>query len=87
MESNFILLLLVAICYGQPDRYLQIYPPIINSTDSRTPLTFALLMSFEGVITSGAVAGVQVALDTINNDPGFLPGYSLHYALSDSRVN
>ena len=45
-------------------------------------------MSFGGNIdSSGAVPGVRVALDRINNDTSLLPGYSLHYALSDSRVS
>ena len=81
------LLLISAFCYGaQPDGYLQIYPPY-NETDPRTPLTFALLHSFGGsFVSSGAVAGVQVALDVINSNPEILPGYSLHYTLTDSQV-
>ena len=81
------LLLILAFCYrAQSDRYLQIYPPY-NETDPRTPLTFALLHSFGGsFVSSGAVAGVQVALDVINSNPEILPGYSLHYTLTDSRV-
>ena len=44
-------------------------------------------MSFGGNIdSSGAIPGVRVALDRINNDSNLLPGYSLHYALSDSQV-
>ena len=66
--------------------YLQIYPPV-NESDTRTPLYFALLQSFGGQYNgSGAVAGLQVALDRINSDPTLLPGYSLHYALTDSQV-
>ena len=81
------LLLILAFCYrAQSDRYLQIYPPY-NEADPRTPLTFALLHSFGGsFVSSGAVAGVQVALDVINSNPEILPGYSLHYTLTDSRV-
>ena len=81
------LVLISAFCYGaQPDGYLQIYPPY-NETDPRTPLTFALLHSFGGsFVSSGAVAGVQVALDVINSNPEILPGYSLHYTLTDSQV-
>ena len=66
--------------------YLQIYPPV-NESDTRTPLYFALLQSFGGQYNgSGAVAGLQVALDRINSDPTLLPGYSLHYTLTDTQV-
>ena len=63
------------------------YPPL-NESQGLTPLVFGLIMSFGGNIdSSGAVPGVRVALDRINNDTSLLPGYSLHYALSDSRVS
>ena len=66
--------------------YLQIYPPI-NENDTRTPLYFALLQSFGGQYNgSGSVAGLQVALDRINNNPNLLPGYTLHYTLTDTQV-
>ena len=66
--------------------YLQIYPPI-SENDTRTPLYFALLQSFGGLYNgSGSVAGLQVALDRINNDPNLLPGYTLHYTLTDTQV-
>ena len=66
--------------------YLQIYPPI-NENDTRTPLYFALLQSFGGQYNgSGSVAGLQVALDRINKDPNLLPGYTLHYTLTDTQV-
>ena len=66
--------------------YLQIYPPI-NENDTRTPLYFALLQSFGGLYNgSGSVAGLQVALDRINKDPNLLPGYTLHYTLTDTQV-
>ena len=62
------------------------YPPLDNQTKA-IPLVFGLIMSFGGNIeSSDAVPGVRVALDRINNDTNILPGYSLHYALSDSRV-
>ena len=66
--------------------YLHIYPPV-DENDTRTPLYFALLQSFGSEYNgSGSVAGLQVALDRINSDPTLLPGYSLHYTLTDSQV-
>ena len=66
--------------------YLQVYPPV-NDTDGRTPLYFALVLSFGGSYKSiGAVPGVQIALDYVNSEPSILPGYSLHYTLTDSQV-
>ena len=90
METALVFLLLFAIpgcCYSQSNRFLQTYPPY-DDADPRTPLTFALLQSFGGDFnSSGAVAGVQVALDVINNDTTLLPGYTLHYTLTDSQVS
>ena len=66
--------------------YLDVYPPI-DENDARTPLHFALLQSFGSEFNgSGSVAGLRVALDRINSDPTLLPGYSLHYTLTDSQV-
>ena len=66
--------------------YLDVYPPI-DESDARTPLHFALLQSFGSEFNgSGSVAGLRVALDRINSDPTLLPGYSLHYTLTDSQV-
>ena len=77
----FILGLITTVC-----GYLDIYPPV-DGNDTRTPLYFALLQSFGGDYNgSGSVAGLQVALDRINSDPTLLPGYSLHYTLTDSQV-
>ena len=77
----FILGLVTTVC-----GYLDIYPPV-DENDTRTPLYFAVLQSFGGDYDgSGSVAGLQVALDRINSDPTLLPGYSLHYTLTDSQV-
>ena len=66
--------------------YLQVYPPDGEDSNS-TPLHFALVLSFGGEYLSiGALPGVQIALDYINNEPSILPGYSLHYTLTYSEV-
>ena len=65
--------------------YLQVYP---SEIDDRTPLHFAVMLSFGGAFTSiGSLPGVQIALDYINSEPSILPGYSLHYTLTDSQVS
>ena len=68
--------------------YKQTYPNVFqNGTVKRLPLFFGLMMSFGGdVKSSGTIPGVQVALDAINNQPDLLPGYTLHYTLTDSQV-
>ncbi len=73
--------------------YLEVYPdpndPAV--TQGRTPLYFALSQSLGGPLSlfdgSGSVAGVKVALDRINSDPFLLPGYTLHYTFTDSKVS
>ena len=89
MEVRFAILLLALLSLSSssaPWPYLQIYPPV-NDTDTRTPLYFALMLSFGGDFASvGALPGVQIALDYINSEPSILPGYSLHYTLTDSQV-
>ena len=82
-----LIVIQVAPVESQDDVYLQIYPQV-NVTDARTPLYFALMLSFGGDYTSiGALPGVQIALDYINNEPSILPNYTLHYTLTDSQVN
>ena len=72
----------------QTIRANQFYPPLRrNEGQLPKPLVFGLIMSFGGNIdSSGVVPGVRVALDQINNESSLLPGYTLHYALSDSQV-
>ena len=80
----------LAVVKPQEDSsYLQVYPnSVSNGTDGRTPLYFAVMLSFGDAFTSiGALPGVQIALDYINNESSILPGYTLHYALTDSQVN
>ena len=70
--------------------YLQVYPGTNPSGETSVgikSLYFALMMSFGGDFrSSGTIPGVQVALDQINSDPTLLPGYQLHYTLTDSQV-
>ena len=71
-----------------PPGYLETYPKV-QEYSSSTPLYFGLIMSFPGgeFDSSGAIAGVRVALDRINNDPTLLPNYTLHYTLTNSSVS
>jgi len=69
--------------------YLQVYPPVTADEPAGGPKSvyFALMMSFGGNFkSSGTIPGVQAALDRINSDPTMLPGYKLHYTLTDSQV-
>ena len=50
-------------------------------------LYFGLMLTLSGGgQSSGALAGVQAALDEINSRNDLLPGYSLHYIPLDSEV-
>ena len=69
--------------------YIGTYPTVENSSENATtkPLFFALITSFGGGFNSShMIPGVQLALDRINQDPQILPGYTLHYTLTDSQV-
>ena len=69
--------------------YIGTYPTVENSGENATtkPLFFALITSFGGGFNSShMIPGVQLALDRINQDPQILPGYTLHYTLTDSQV-
>ena len=80
----FAFLLSAGSSHSSP--YLQVYPPV-DETDERTPLYFAVALSFGGEYKSiEALLGVQIALDYINSEPSILPGYTLHYTLTDSQV-
>ena len=83
------LVCIVALVKPVSGSYQFVYPPE-EDNDTRVDLYFALIMSFGfgGTSnTSGAVPGIQVALDLINNRPNLLPGYKLHYTLMDSQVH
>ncbi len=75
-----------------PADYLEVYPDPRDPEvlQGRTPLHFALIQSLGGQYSqfnaSGSLAGVKVALDWINNDSSLLPGYTLHYTVTNSQV-
>lgn len=86
---------LVALLQGlevrsfRPTGYLEVYPDPGDPEvlKGRAPLHFALVLSRGAQFNSfGAVAGVKLALDMINNDSSLLPGYTLHYTLDDCQV-
>ena len=64
------------------------YPPL-DESDGRTPLYFGLIQAlFGGQYVSGpSLVGLELALDLINADETLLPGYSLHYVLTDAEVS
>ena len=69
--------------------YLSVYPNVseLASNESANSLYFGLMLSLSGDDeSSGALAGVQAALNEINSRDDLLPGYSLHYTLTDSKV-
>ena len=86
---------LVAACLVQPSwgevlnngDVFQVYPALEDAPEGTTPLYFALMQSFSGgYVSAGGIPGLMVALDEINNNSDVLPGYSLHYTLSDNGV-
>ena len=76
--------------------YLHVYPPTDIGQDPGTctpivgkpcPLFIAVMFSFGGSFTSsGAIPSLQLAVDQMNNNPNFLPGYRLHLLVQDSQV-
>lgn len=76
--------------------YEHIYPPIDPATvpsdcyieaGGTCPIIVGAMFSFGGSFTSsGVVPAVQLAIDQMNDDPYFLPGYRLHYFMKDSQV-
>ena len=78
-------LIVTKSCYSSVD-FLEVYPDPVDDGES-IPLFFGLTMSFGGsYISNGGVVAAQVALDQINSDASLLPGYTLHYILTDSQV-
>ena len=68
--------------------YVDIYPEYASKFNNNSvPLYFGLMLSLSGDDqSSGALDGVRTALDEINSRDDLLPGYSLHYTLTDSKV-
>ena len=81
---------LVQLSLGQAQfdgKVFQVYPRPEDVSNGTTPLYFALMQSFSGGYrSSGGIPGLMVALDEINSNSTVLPGYSLHYTLSDNAV-
>ena len=69
--------------------YFDVHPKLTDTSlkNESVPLYFGLMLSLSGDDqSSGALAGVQAALDDINSRDDLLPGYSLHYTLTNSKV-
>ena len=64
--------------------------PSVNASDGRKPLYFSLIQSLSKgsqYVSVYSLVGLEFALDLINADESFLPGYSLHYVLTDASVS
>lgn len=77
--------------------YKHIYPPTDITQDPARctpgngvicPLFIAIMFSFGGSFTSsGVIPSMQIAIDQMNDNPNFLPGYRLHLLVKDSQVS
>ena len=81
----------ISLRASESEKNHNIYPELTeyasNINNHSSPLYFGLMLSLSGDDqSSGALAGVQAALDEINSRDDLLPGYSLHYTLTDSKV-
>ena len=83
-----VILLLACLSFApRALSYIETYPPVGIENATTKPLFVSLILSFgSGYNSSNSVPGVQLALDLINQDPRMLPGYKLHYTLTDSQV-
>ena len=82
-NNTLLLVFLLYILNVTHGCFVEIFP----TTNKSTPLYFGLMLSLSGDQQStGALAGVQAALDHINSRDDLLHGYSLHYTLTDSEV-
>ena len=85
------ILLLAVYCHEvstSNESFVEVFPTAAAGVnESSVPLYFGLMLSLSGDQQStGALAGVQAALDEVNSRDDLLPGYSLHYILTDSQV-
>ena len=86
-----MLLIITKFRASESEESHNIYPELTEYASTinnhSVPLYFGLMLSLSGDDqSSGALAGVQAALDEINSRDDLLPGYSLHYTLTDSKV-
>jgi len=91
MYSVLLVVLMLDGCLAQSvlhdGEVFQVYPALEDAPSGTTPLYFALMQSFSGgYVSAGGIPGLVVALDEINSNSTVLPGYSLHYTLSDNAV-
>ena len=86
MAYRFCIIMLVMVVLSTTSKCLEAkFQNVTNKTS--IPLYFGLMLSLSGDQQStGALAGIQAALDYINSRDDLLPGYSLHYTLTDSEV-
>ena len=77
------------LCSATNQSFDEVYPAIHEGVgnNNSVPLYFGLMLSLRDDDLSGALAGVQAALDEVNDRDDLLPGYSLHYTLTDSKVS
>ena len=96
MYCALLVVLVLGARLAQPSRrevlhdgeVFQVYPDPEDMANGTTPLYFALMQSFSGgYVSAGGIPGLMVALDEINNNSDVLPGYSLHYTLTDNAVS
>ena len=75
-----------AVLISRVFSYIDTYPTVVKNATTK-PLFIALILSFGGGYNSShVIPAVQLALNRINQDPQMLPGYTLHYTLTDSQV-
>jgi len=95
MYCSLLVALVLATCLVQSSweqvlhngEVFRVYPALEDAPNGTTPLYFALMQSFSGgYVSAGGIPGLMVALDEINSNSTVLPGYSLHYTLSDNAV-
>ena len=88
MKCWYIILLVICSHISSSYQTSVAFSSTTGGDNKTLPLYFGLMLSLSGDHQStGALAGVQAALDDINRRDDLLPGYSLHYTLTDSQVS